>query len=85
MSKYLKLPFLYYIIGIFLIILYPPYNLTSVAWEGKTISTFQGWDFIWNLGNVGISRSYELNVTYFLLEIGILTLCLGVYIIGTKK
>ena len=84
MSKFLRLPFFFYIIGIFLIILYPPYNLTS-TWMGTTTITFQGWDFIWYLGSVENNKSNELNVTYLLLEIGILTLCFGAYILGTKK
>jgi hypothetical protein len=85
MFKYLKLPFVYYIIGIFLIILYPPYDSSVFTLEGKNIRRFQGWDFIWDLGYKGFSISYELNVTYLLLEIGILTLCLGAYIFGIKK
>ncbi len=84
MSKFLRLPFFFYIIGIFLIILYPPYNLTS-TWMGKTTSIFQGWDFIWYLGDAGYLKSFELNIPYLLLEIGILTLCFGAYILGTKK
>ena len=80
----------YYVIGIVLISLYPPVYRCSGAQQKFCV--FFGWDFIWELGVVRFpslnSSNYpyalELNVSYLLVEILILTLIFGALFLKNK-
>jgi hypothetical protein len=61
-----------FVVSIILIILYPPIDQYKMNYNnfGTRIKTesFDGWDFIWNLSNYG-SGGYQINITYFIIEI----------------
>lgn len=60
--------FIVYSILLILIFLYPPVKSDRI-FNNNLITDFQGWDFIFNLGN-----NYQIHVTYLLIEILIITL-----------
>ena len=57
-----------YSILLILIFLYPPVKSERIFYNNSIID-FQGWDFIFNLGN-----NYQIHVTYLLIEILIIVL-----------
>ena len=73
---FVKNPFKLYLIFIILIVLFPPMNTNF----GRNPGRFDGWDFIYWLGN-----GYEINVIYLLLEVGIVTLVYFIYLQSKKK
>ena len=73
---FVKNPFRFYLIFIILIVLFPPMNTNL----GNSPGRFVGWDFIYWLG-----YGSEINVTYLLLEIGIVTLVYFIYLQSRKK
>ena len=63
-----------FVVSIILIILYPPIDQYKMNYNnfGTIIKTesFYGWDFIWNLLNYNYgSAGYQINITYFIIEI----------------
>jgi hypothetical protein len=77
--SFIKTPFGSYLTLIILIILFPPMDFYSYPYDGSHIK-FEGWDFINNLGG-----HIKINVTYFLGEIGIVTLVYFIYLQSKKK
>jgi uncharacterized membrane protein YdcZ (DUF606 family) len=71
----MKNPFGIYLIFIILIILFPPMD-----WHQSSKIVFDGWSFITGLGG-----SVKINVIYFLVEIGIVTLVYFIYLQSKKK
>ena len=76
---FIKTPFGSYLTLIILIILFPPMDYYSGYPYGSVIR-FEGWDFINNLGG-----NVKINATYFLGEIGIVTLVYFIYLQSKKK
>lgn len=74
---FIKTPFGSYLTLIILIILFPPMDYYSAY---NSFIRFEGWDFINNLGGF-----IKINVTYFLGEIGIVTLVYFIYLQSKKK
>jgi hypothetical protein len=76
---FIKTPFGFYLTLIILIILFPPMDYYYGNPYGSIIK-FEGWDFISCLGD-----SIKINITYFLGEIGIVTLVYFIYLQSKKK
>lgn len=68
-----------YSILLILIFLYPPVK-TEKFFYNNLVTDFQGWDFIFNLGN-----NYVIHVTYLLIEILIITLIYIFFIYSQKN
>jgi hypothetical protein len=79
---FIKNPFRLYLTFIILIVLFPPMNhiIKNYSNPSLNIVYFDGWDFIYWLGN-----GFEINVIYLLLEIGIVTLIYFAYFLSKKK
>ena len=69
--------FIVYSILLILIFLFPPTETVNII---NRISYFQGWDFIFNLGN-----NYQIHVTYLLIEILIITLIYIFFLYSQKN
>ena len=68
-----------YSILLILIFLYPPVK-TEKFFYNNLVTDFQGWDFIFNLGN-----NYVIHVNYLLIEILIITLIYIFFIYSQKN
>ncbi len=68
-----------YSILLILIFLYPPVKIEKFIYN-NLVTDFQGWDFIFNLGN-----NYVIHVTYLLIEIFIITLIYIFFIYSQKN
>jgi hypothetical protein len=68
-----------YSILLILIFLYPPVKVERIFYNNSIID-FQGWDFIFNLGN-----NYQIHITYLLIEILIITLIFIFFLYSQKN